>query len=139
MAVKGINAYVVSRWCKTCVVMVNVQNPEEPKVGGRLQQDGAAEGSLYVVESLDEVVAATHVGKLEFFLFFIRFFIFSDSVLFYFCTPLHSWYGRCVDDIHCPPLASAIDTPVNPPRRGGPMCHPIFIHPLRKGFCERVF
>lgn len=32
VAVKGTNAYVVSRWCKTCVVMVNVPSPEEMKV-----------------------------------------------------------------------------------------------------------
>ena len=29
------NAYVASRWCKTCVVLVNVLNPAAPAVGGR--------------------------------------------------------------------------------------------------------
>ena len=65
VAVKGNNAYVVSRWCKTCVVMVNVLNRAAPVIGGRLQRENAAVGSYYVVESLDEIVAASHVGMLR--------------------------------------------------------------------------
>ena len=30
IAVDGINAFVASRWCKTCVVMVNVMDPALP-------------------------------------------------------------------------------------------------------------
>ena len=34
IAVDGINAFVASRWCKTCVVMVNVMDPALPIMAG---------------------------------------------------------------------------------------------------------
>jgi hypothetical protein len=35
-----INAYIASRWCKTCLVLVNLMDPTSPAVGGRLPRPG---------------------------------------------------------------------------------------------------
>mmetsp|Transcript_43699 Transcript_43699/g.70247 ORF Transcript_43699/g.70247 Transcript_43699/m.70247 type:complete len:380 (+) Transcript_43699:185-1324(+) len=70
VAIKGNNAYVASRWCKTCLVMVHVLNPAMPTLGGRLP--GATVGTYIVVESLDENVAASDVGRLRGFEFVAR-------------------------------------------------------------------
>jgi len=70
VAVKGNNAYVASRWCKTCLVMVHVLNPAMPTLGGRLPGDTV--GTYIVVESLDENVAASDVGRLRGFEFVAR-------------------------------------------------------------------
>jgi hypothetical protein len=57
-------AYVASRWCRSCVVLVDVRDDANPKIGGLLPRLGQP-GQFDTVVSLEEAEAAATVGRLR--------------------------------------------------------------------------
>ena len=57
-------AYVASRWCRSCVVLVDARDDAELKIGGLLPRAGQP-GQFDTVVSLEEAEAADVVGRLR--------------------------------------------------------------------------